>query len=322
MKGSQLGYILNSDMTVTSTKQSGKTPIGVVVCSYADGGGQAMSLNSIGNYYWSTETIDLSKLPNYTSMQVAVQEVSSCKNSAIIMSAGNSSKYPAVWAANSYSTNGTKAGDWCLPAAGIFYPIDIGQSISVNGPVPDVNDTFGKVGGTSIIDSSDIWTSSEYSATYALSTDLRSEYSVYRTVKNMGNYEVRPVIGFCKSGYEYDKSTDSCKIRSCPEDYKATTLQPECSEYDTCQSGSTTYYRCTKCYPCSTLCGGECVLGYEDISKLGYYEAYTTCEYNGTTYYQATSCKTSVDKNNFDSSRGICYIWDPTYMEIYTPCDF
>ena len=37
-----------------------------------------------------------------------------------IIAAGNKSKYPAAWAVHKYSTEGTSAGDWCLPAARIF----------------------------------------------------------------------------------------------------------------------------------------------------------------------------------------------------------
>ena len=114
MKGSH-----NSDMTVTSSKQSGKTPIGVVVCSYSGGGGQAMALKSLGKYQWSPEYVDISTLPNYSSASSASKGYNSCGNSKKIMAAGNKSKYPAVWVANEYSTEGTSAGDWCLPAAGI-----------------------------------------------------------------------------------------------------------------------------------------------------------------------------------------------------------
>ena len=96
MKGSQLGYILNSDMTVTSSKQSGKTPIGVVVCSYACGGGQAMALSSIGTYKWSTESNKVSSLPTYSSYTEASKDNNSCSNTSKIIAAGDKNKYPAI----------------------------------------------------------------------------------------------------------------------------------------------------------------------------------------------------------------------------------
>lgn len=121
MKGNQLGYILNSDMTITSTKQSGKTPIGIVVCSYANGGGQAMALKSVGQYVWySSYDLNISSLPDTVSAYEAALDISSCANTAKIIATGDKSKFPAAWAAYEYSTTGTKAGDWCLPAAGIY----------------------------------------------------------------------------------------------------------------------------------------------------------------------------------------------------------
>ena len=133
MKGSQLGYILNSDMTVTSSKQSGKTPIGVVVCSYSGGGGQAMALKSIGNYEWGGYGTDISTLPNKTSSEAASKDYDSCGNTAKIIAAGDKTTYPAAWAAHEYKTAGTEAGDWCLPAAGIIVSIYNNRNVIDNG---------------------------------------------------------------------------------------------------------------------------------------------------------------------------------------------
>ena len=207
LKGSQFGYILNSDMTVTSSKQSGKTPIGVVVCSYSGNtGGQAMALNSLGEYYWSTEYVDILDLPNYASSPTAAGDVASCENSAIIRAQGDGSTYPAVWQAYNYSTEGTTVGDWCLPAAGIFNSIYNNQSV--------INAGFDSVGGTQFTNSTEAWASSEYYYHNAWISGFSGSYGL----SSCGKYdstsifikEVRPVIGFCKAGYEYDKSTDTC----------------------------------------------------------------------------------------------------------------
>ena len=246
-------------MTVTSSKQSGKTPIGVVVCSYSGGGGQAMALKSLGKYQWSPEYVDISTLPNYSSASSASKGYNSCGNSKKIMAAGNKSKYPAVWVANEYSTEGTSAGDWCLPAAGIFTSYYNNQSI--------INTGFSRAGGTKFTTSTYAWSSSEDDFHDAWYSNFYGRYGLTYSNYKRNSYEVRPVIGFCKAGYEYDKTTDSCKIRTCGYGYSKS-LQSECLEYDTCQSGSTTYYRCTKCNPCSMMCGSECVKGYEDINKI------------------------------------------------------
>lgn len=100
---------------------SGKTPIGVVVCSYAGGGGQAVSLKNLPEVKWGDNGSAPISLPYIGSRTKAIQDISSCANTQKILAAGNSSVYSAAWAAHNYSTVGTKVGDWCLPAAGVFY---------------------------------------------------------------------------------------------------------------------------------------------------------------------------------------------------------
>ena len=296
MKGSQLGYILNSDMTVTSSKQSGKTPIGVVVCSYSGGGGQAMSLKSLGDYAWGQFGTNISTLKDYPDSASAYKDTSSYANTAKIIEAGDKSKYPAAWAAHEYSTEGTSAGDWCLPAAGIL--------TSYYANKREINKGFNRAGGTNFSVPPAAWSSSEDDYTKAWYSLFDKRHGLLDQSKYMG-FRVIPVIGFCDAGYEYDKTTDSCKIRNCGGYSKS--LQPECIEYDTCQSGSTTYYSCKKCNPCSMMCGSECVKGYEDINKIGKYATYTTCTYNGKNYYTATSCDESYFGNRLDELRGYCY---------------
>ena len=180
-----IGSILYSDKSCYLNPQKGKTPIGIVVYIDGAGGGQAMALKSIGSYEWSSEYVDISTLPNYGSNSAA--KCNSCGNTAKIIAAGNKRTYQAAWAAHEYSTEGTSAGDWCLPAAGIFTSYYNNQTA--------INSGFEKVGGTTF-DSTYAWSSSEtdyggsawhlsFSDSYGL--DWRSEsYS----------YEVRPVLEF------------------------------------------------------------------------------------------------------------------------------
>ena len=250
MKGSQFGYILNSDMTVTSSKQSGKTPIGVVVCSYSGNtGGQAMALDSIGSYKWGGYGTDISTLPNYTSRSTAVQDIASCENSKKIRAQGNSSTYPAVWAAYNYTTTGTKAGDWCLPAAGIFTSYYNNQSV--------INTGFSRAGGTKFTNSTYAWSSSEYLNYGAWRSHFNNSYGLDWNSKRDYAYEVRPVIGFCKAGYEYDKSTDTCK--ACSSTYKYTcTGSNQTGGSGTACNGK--YNKCTCATP-YTWKSGACVCG-------------------------------------------------------------
>ena len=186
MKGSQLGYILNSDMTVTSSKQSGKTPIGVVVCSYAGGGGQAMALKSIGSYQWGEYGIDVPDLPTYYP-ETAYENTASCENSAKIREHGDSSIHPAVWAAYNYSTEGTEAGDWCLPAAGIFASYAYNQDA--------INTGFSRANGTQITVFTRAWSSTENGRSYVF-TSWFGNYNSLSTSYKDKSLEVRPVIEF------------------------------------------------------------------------------------------------------------------------------
>ncbi len=183
-----IGSILFNDFTCSDDVVSGKTPIGVVVYKSDDGkGGQALALNSLGSYKWSTEYVDISGLTNYTSASSASQDVASCENSKKIMAAGNKSKYPAVWAANEYKTEGTSAGDWCLPAAGIFTSYYNNQSV--------INTGFSRAGGTKFTTSTYAWSSSEYNGSHAWYSRFGSSYGLNLYNKDY-SYEVRPVLAF------------------------------------------------------------------------------------------------------------------------------
>lgn len=191
MKGEQLGYILHSDMTVSSTVQSGKTPIGVVVCSYAGGGGQAMALNYVNNgenYKWSTESVNVPGLQNYSSDREGYLDTASCNNTTKIRAAGDSSTYPAAWAAYNYTTEGTKVGDWCLPAAGVYTTIIMNET--------KINKGFNLVGGKQLGSSVHDWMSTAYDRErpwhYMDGYDLGMAATYYKTNLN----KVRPVIEF------------------------------------------------------------------------------------------------------------------------------
>ena len=182
-----LGDILFSDGTCSANTVSGKTPIAVVV--YKSGNcGQAMALKSLGSYYkWSSEDVDISGLTNLSQSQ-ALQDFVSCENSAKIRAQGNSITYPAVWAAYNYTTTGTKVGDWCLPAAGIFTSIYNNQST--------INTGFSRANGTQFTNNSTYaWSSSEYSNYYAWSSSFYNGYGLLYYDKD-NSRGVRPVLEF------------------------------------------------------------------------------------------------------------------------------
>ena len=184
-----LGNILFSDGTCSANKVSGKTPIAVVVYKSSDGKcGQALALNSLSRTYtWGGYSTDISTLTNYSSVSAASKDYDSCGNSKKIMAAGNKSKYPAVWAAHEYKTAGTEAGDWCLPAAGIFTSYYNNQSV--------INTGFSRAGGTKFTTSTYAWSSSEGNSSYAWYSCFTNEYGLGNRIK-YDSGEVRPVIEF------------------------------------------------------------------------------------------------------------------------------
>ena len=166
-----------------------KAPIGVVVYVDGTGGGQVMALKSIGNYTWGGYGTDISTLQNFSSDSAASQDLASCENTAKIIAAGNKSKYPAAWAAHEYKTEGTNAGDWCLPAAGIMTSIKDGMKL--------INIGYGLVSGTKIGTSSHFWSSSENNSYYAWYSYFSYDYGLNYDYGNKSNSrEVRSVLAF------------------------------------------------------------------------------------------------------------------------------
>ena len=148
----KIGDILYSDGTCSANIVSGKTAIAVVVYVSQEGCGQALALDEIGYYNWTTE-------PGYYMGEIGcffknysacTQDFASCKKTKEITSRFNSS-VPAAWAAQKYKTVGTKAGDWCLPAPGIF--------TSIYNHLDAINNTLSKIGKTTFYNHEGYWSS-------------------------------------------------------------------------------------------------------------------------------------------------------------------
>ena len=195
-KNCAIGDILNSDGTCTTNKESGKTPIGVVVYIGSDNCGQALSLKDLGAKAWSPGYADVPGLPNYGSTSAAESDYDSCDNTQKIIQAGDAAEYPAAWAAVTYapdSAPGTK-GKWCLPAAGI------GRAMMARRPV--INAALATAGGdvwpTRANPAYWNWTSSELDDAHAwafmINRDDGLNFSSREERKSY--YFVRPVIAF------------------------------------------------------------------------------------------------------------------------------
>ena len=192
LKSCAIGHIFYSDMSCSVSMQTGKTPIGVVVYTDGQGHGQVLALKSIGSYKWGPANNDISTLTNFSSAQNASYDLNSCPNTEKIIAAGDKSKYPAAWAAHEYSTEGTSAGDWCLPAAGIFTSYYNNQQL--------VNIGLTNAGGTTFTDSTEAWSSSENDSSSAWHSYFSNKYgnnTCGETNHHKGyNYEVFPVLEF------------------------------------------------------------------------------------------------------------------------------
>ena len=186
----KIGSIFYSDWTCSTSLDSSKTPIAVVVYTSGEGHGQAMALKSIGNYKWGGYGTDIPGLNNFSSDSSASTDLQSCSNTVLIMAAGDKSIYPAAWAAHKYKTIGTNAGDWCLPAAGIM--------TSIKNNMSAINAGFVLTGGDQLGTSSYLWSSSEYDGYVAWTSNFSHDQGLYYDDRNLKNYsnEVRPVLEF------------------------------------------------------------------------------------------------------------------------------
>ena len=181
----KVGDALFSDGTCASGHVSGKTAIAVVVYISDEGCAQALALDKIGEYLWGPGDDVVDGLKSYSTFNSASQDFASCKNSKIIMAAGGKSTYPAVWAAHEYSTEGTSAGDWCLPAAGVF------DAYRKNKEAVDA--TLEKLSRGVMMESSFLFTSTQES--YRDAWSFATDSGLSGTIKDYP-HDVRPVIEF------------------------------------------------------------------------------------------------------------------------------
>lgn len=198
-----IGQILNSDGTCTTNKETGKTPIGVVIYIDNDNCGYAMTANSIQlGIQWSTEYVNTGTFQTSYPQQ-AIKDFNVRDNMTAIIQAsnGDSSKYPAAYAALNYAPDGISEikGKWMLPSLGLLHHVYINLN--------KVNNTISKLGGIPLEhDNEGIWSSSECHNDCAwflctpkddnssfCSDGVGSSSKIYNSFPNIG---VRPVIAF------------------------------------------------------------------------------------------------------------------------------
>ena len=148
----KVGDILYSDMTWSSRREGGKTPIGVV--AYISGSKRfALALSDSGGR-WS-DTSDFTDIPQVTtakSESSAKADYNGRGNTMWIVNTLVDAQFVAHRCYN-YTTAGTSKGDWYLPAAGELYSAFLNMDALYNG--------FQWVGGKMLEDTW-YWSSTEF----------------------------------------------------------------------------------------------------------------------------------------------------------------
>lgn len=108
--------ILYSDMSCSPNPLPNKIPIGIV---FSPEKRLAIALTPKTNS-WSEEKFDIRNLPNISDRNEAILDWNGKENTKIIIDycKANGKSCPAAEYAYSYSTEGTKPGDWYLPSMG------------------------------------------------------------------------------------------------------------------------------------------------------------------------------------------------------------
>ena len=200
--GCAIGTLFYSDNTCSSNKVSGKTLLGVVIMEKtSSANGWIMTINPIQTgIAWSNQTVDI---PEINQDATPSDTQASCTNTDVIIAYGNSSTYPAAWAAKNYKPIGTPSGkSWCLPSAGLLNDALNNQTNLnkiENGIVTAGGTRLGH-GGAPNYSVEDVWSSSGYSyssawccrITYDSSVKMEYVYKYY----DSDYLTLRPVMEF------------------------------------------------------------------------------------------------------------------------------
>ena len=184
-----VGAILYSDMTCNTNVVASKTPIGVV---FDTTNHLAIALDT-KTLQWSIESFDVPTLSNITSESAVTGDWQGKNNTRLVLEycKTNEKSCPAFEYVNSYKTEGTKAGDWYLPALGELKVIFVNTNV--------LDSVLGKIGGTKLQPYVH-WSSSENSSSRAWGMDFDfarfndTSYAGDTYTKQYG--DIRPVLAF------------------------------------------------------------------------------------------------------------------------------
>ena len=185
----KIGDILYSDKSCNANVVASKKPIGVV---FDRANRLAIALDTEAKK-WSDEHFDVPTLSNYGSPSAATADWQGKNNTRLVLEycKTNEKSCPAFEYVNSYKTEGTKAGDWYLPALGELKVIFVNTNV--------LDSVLGKIGGTKLQPYVH-WSSSENSSSRAWGMDFDfarfndTSYAGDTYTKQYG--DIRPVLAF------------------------------------------------------------------------------------------------------------------------------
>ena len=119
----KIGALFYSDNTCSDKLESSKTLLGIVIYEKsASQNGWVMTHKPVATkIVWSKEFVDISGVLTTSSESKLTDIQASCTNTDKITAQGNSSTYPAAWAAKNYKEGGKT---WCLPSGGLLSQAD------------------------------------------------------------------------------------------------------------------------------------------------------------------------------------------------------
>ena len=203
-----IGALYYSDGTCSLDKLSSKTVLGVVIYEKSvSQNGWIIAIEPILNVLMWGNYLDISEIANCTSVSCLTDVQASCTNTDIITAYGNSSKYPAAWAAKNYKPTATPTGkSWCLPSGGLLNNINNSTNFAkVNAGIATAGGTvLGRVSAQRDTFHEWVSSSSEYSSgeVWLFSATMNGYFSMdYYNKGNQAiindNYTtVRPVLAF------------------------------------------------------------------------------------------------------------------------------
>ena len=203
----KIGTLYYSDGTCYDEYIDSKTLLGVVIYEKsASQNGWVMTHKPVATAIaWGGYGTDIPGLTNITSSSNLTDIQASCTNTDKITAQGNSSKYPAAWAAKNYKEGGKT---WCLPSGGLLKnALDNSANLTkFNAAILEIQSKAGASAATILGNVSSgserVWSSSEYSNHYAWYFYARTSGSFdmdyYSKDYSYDRYSVRPVMEFQK----------------------------------------------------------------------------------------------------------------------------